>query len=589
MSRTKLVFLFLLFVATTNAQSFNNPLLRAIKNRDLELVKQLIAKGQDVNVCEQIQYSNPCVNSSQVTFNQLLLKKSFFQIFADSLVTITVPKNEVSISTVDGIKCVYEEIEAPAVNEVFLCNPLLLAIDVEDTSIVNILLASGAKLNSACEYKNRTSILPIHFVFDKLQFCTSYEDKKKGEAILQSLLKHNCNLNSSTAKKYDTPIHNAIRLGDAKLLKQLVDMGAGFDYAESVNNNGSILEFAIKLSYATNNEILSYLYQQNLKTSNDTMLFYALDIHQWSNDYSLHLNKGLNINCKYEGKYHCLTPLCYALKLGDVESARSLISAEVDLQLCNPLDYAISSAKKYSQMDDIVSELMSKKAGVSSTEKLVSFVVNSNLKNADSLLALYKVDSNIIQKYKTEKVQKDSLAKADKIKADEQEQAAIRQKEYEEENSFRNKVNSKIYIPYDTWFLSASVLRMQQNPAFEISFAYQDENSGTGYFKLDKHIDGPFFGCELMVDKKNQFLAPKIGYDYYGVLFGYKVNLLYYNSSGKSALVFRPELGLSLLKVYLGIGYNFNINGYDIIHNSSTVTFTVNFPLKWKKKEVRYY
>ena len=121
MSRTKLVFLFLLFVATTNAQSFNNPLLRAIKNRDLELVKQLLAKGQDVNVCEQIQYSNPCVNSSQVTFNQLLLKKSYFQIFADSLGSIPVPKNEVSISTVDGIKCVYEEIEAPAVNEVFLC------------------------------------------------------------------------------------------------------------------------------------------------------------------------------------------------------------------------------------------------------------------------------------------------------------------------------------------------------------------------------------------------------------------------------------------------------------------------------------
>lgn len=98
-------------------------------------------------------------------------------------------------------------------------------------------------------------------------------------------------------------------------------------------------------------------------------------------------------------------------------------------------------------------------------------------------------------------------------------------------------------------------------------------------------IWGPRIGLESSFTKNNYLIAPKIGYEFSGLLLCVRGNLLSYIQNKKIDVRFLPEIGLSLSgALNLCYGYNVHViaNKIDYISNHRiSLTVNLDFDL-WK-------
>ncbi len=108
-------------------------------------------------------------------------------------------------SSVDGIDGIIESIYDDK-------TPLLLAANLEDLDIVNILIEAGAEVNAQSKYDGDTAL--------------GVAVKSENVAMIESLFRAGANPSIASTYDGDTPLIAAVRLGNDKIVKSLVNAGA---------------------------------------------------------------------------------------------------------------------------------------------------------------------------------------------------------------------------------------------------------------------------------------------------------------------------------------------------------------------------
>ena len=98
-------------------------------------------------------------------------------------------------------------------------------------------------------------------------------------------------------------------------------------------------------------------------------------------------------------------------------------------------------------------------------------------------------------------------------------------------------------------------------------------------------IWGPRIGLESSFRSDNYMIAPKIGYEFSGLLFCLRANALSYFQNGDIDLRILPEIGLSLSGA-MNLCYGYNIHIYkdkinDVSNHRISLTINMDFDL-WK-------
>jgi hypothetical protein len=96
---------------------------------------------------------------------------------------------------------------------------------------------------------------------------------------------------------------------------------------------------------------------------------------------------------------------------------------------------------------------------------------------------------------------------------------------------------------------------------------------------------GPFVESGISFKNKNQFMMNKLGYEYFFLIFGGRLNVIHQTNFSSNQFSIRPELGISLFSfVTFTYGYNININQSDLGLTNGNV-FSLNIAYVISKDE----
>jgi len=99
--------------------------------------------------------------------------------------------------------------------------------------------------------------------------------------------------------------------------------------------------------------------------------------------------------------------------------------------------------------------------------------------------------------------------------------------------------------------------------------------------------NGPFLESGIAFTQPNNLLCNKIGYEYFWLLLGGRLNLVHYTDFHNNQFLFRPEVGLSLFSfLTFTYGYNFKLHSNSNLINAGSI-YSINLALPIYKKEYR--
>jgi hypothetical protein len=125
------------------------------------------------------------------------------------------------------------------------------------------------------------------------------------------------------------------------------------------------------------------------------------------------------------------------------------------------------------------------------------------------------------------------------------------------QNIFKNTDESG-----NNWLISTGYYRTNYN-ILELNLGWAHTENENTWVDLRSYSAG----VEVLFIKNNQFICPKIAYEYSFLIFNLRANLVYMNEFGNNALIFRPEVGLSAIG-FFNVNYSYNLN----ILNETTFT-----------------
>jgi len=99
--------------------------------------------------------------------------------------------------------------------------------------------------------------------------------------------------------------------------------------------------------------------------------------------------------------------------------------------------------------------------------------------------------------------------------------------------------------------------------------------------------NGPFLESGIAFSQPNNLLCNKVGYEYFWLLLGGRLNIVHYTDFHNNQFLFRPEVGLSLFSfLTFTYGYNFKLpSNSNLIYAGSI--YSINLALPILKKEYR--
>lgn len=96
---------------------------------------------------------------------------------------------------------------------------------------------------------------------------------------------------------------------------------------------------------------------------------------------------------------------------------------------------------------------------------------------------------------------------------------------------------------------------------------------------------GPFVETGISFKNNHQFMMNKLGYEYFYLIFGGRLNVIHQTNFSSNQFSIRPELGISLFSyVTFTYGYNINLNQSDLGLNNGSV-FSLNIAYKISKND----
>ena len=113
---------------------------------------------------------------------------------------------------------------------------------------------------------------------------------------------------------------------------------------------------------------------------------------------------------------------------------------------------------------------------------------------------------------------------------------------------------------------------------------YQGDDVVQGPFYMHS---GPLIETGLTLRDQQHYMQNKIGYEYFYLIFGGRLNLIHYSDFTSSQFSVRPEIGLSLFSVLtFTYGYQLNLNQTNLALNNGSI-FSLNFAYFIKRKKYR--
>jgi hypothetical protein len=96
---------------------------------------------------------------------------------------------------------------------------------------------------------------------------------------------------------------------------------------------------------------------------------------------------------------------------------------------------------------------------------------------------------------------------------------------------------------------------------------------------------GPFVESGISFKNNHQFMMNKLGYEYFYLIFGGRLNVIHQTNFSSNQFSIRPELGISLFSyVTFTYGYNINLNQSDLGLTNGNV-FSLNIAYVISKDE----
>ncbi|KAL6693809.1 ankyrin repeat-containing domain protein [Trichoderma pleuroticola] len=339
--------------------SGRTPLLHAIWNGDVAVVKTLLKAGARLDVTDNIGgtplfYAVTCRRKAIV---KLLLKHGATPISEDKMATklffAAVEKGDAQVVQLFLDSGFDIESRGPG-NQ----TPLLLALKMEHRDILQILLDQGANI----EVEDECGLTPLYstvvlgdinlvqFFLNNRANVNSINSKNQTplllaltlghKDILQVLIDQGANTEIEDEKGH-TPIRLAVMRGDIDLVQFFLDNGADINSVDLEKQTPLLL--ALKMEHR---DILQILLDQgaNIKVKDEcglTPLYFTV-IHRYVNLIQFFLNKGADIN-SVDTKEQ--TPLHYAAKSSNINIIRFLLNNGADINSVDknkqtPLHYA---------------------------------------------------------------------------------------------------------------------------------------------------------------------------------------------------------------------------------------------------------
>lgn len=146
--------------------------------------------------------------------------------------------------------------------------------------------------------------------------------------------------------------------------------------------------------------------------------------------------------------------------------------------------------------------------------------------------------------------------------------ATTKPKKYRFYNTFQPKIQYE-YFGYHNFSVGISDLKSDNELVTQIPWSFQ----------------GGFLDIGVASKNGTNLFSSKIGYEYFFLIFGGRLNIVNFTDFNRNQTCIRPEIGISLFS-YLTFtyGYNFNLNKTDFFDVKGNV-FCVNIGYIIEKKK----
>lgn len=105
--------------------------------------------------------------------------------------------------------------------------------------------------------------------------------------------------------------------------------------------------------------------------------------------------------------------------------------------------------------------------------------------------------------------------------------------------------------------------------------------------KLPFFFHGPYIDCGIGLKNGNTFLTNEIGYQFFFLVIGGRLNLINYTNFSTNQTCLRPEIGVTMVSfITLTYGYNYNLSSKDYLNAKGNV-FSINIAYPIFKKSTQ--
>lgn len=365
--------------ADVNAKNYQHtrPLHLAASIGHLQIVEELIRHGAYVNLRE-LNGNTPlicAVRGNHITVVKQLVKHGAFVDVGNTKNNFTPLRVAIHLENTKMIEILLQnnaDVNAKYNKDL---TPLLLAVRGGNCEIVKQLLEAGAQMD--CHILHNLSVLHIGALLGH-------------HSVVTLLIERGCNINEKTSTQ-STPLHSAAEGGDHKTVDILLAAGATFD---SKNSEGftPLLYSSLRGHKAVMKSLILKGAQVNVRGPKN-----CTPLHMAANEdiVALLLENGAEVNAKCEE--NC-TALHIASGLGKNKIAHALIKANADVDATSvtgntPLHLAVQGNHK-----DVVKMLLDNGADVNAlnTEprSILSWAARNNYKDILEMLLAKGADVN---------------------------------------------------------------------------------------------------------------------------------------------------------------------------------------------------
>ena len=371
-------------VNKNNFKPANTPLHYAAINDDLEIVKELVAKGTYIDVINTRQMSplDFAIANVNIDIVQFLLQSGACPQIKNNYRGPLHDAVKKSLRIVELLLDYNANINCVCNNELrYQCvTPLHIATIFNKVETVKLLLNRGATVD--CRAKN--NITPLHMAVENGYL-----------TIVKLLIDHGASINFAGDLETYTPLHFAINKGNSQLVSLLLQHGANVNIKDKTDN--TVVYLAVQKGNLSIVEQILNFHPEINDGNNRNILNVAIygNNTQYQAIIELLLNYGFSLNIEEENNYNLLFA---AVAKGYLNVVKILLDHCTDINILHDPETPKASYNLSSQKAHTLLHCATKKKHESVAELLINYGADVNIKDQAGYPPIfYAIDTSDIK------------------------------------------------------------------------------------------------------------------------------------------------------------------------------------------------